>query len=96
MFKGSVATAAREIPSYCGYFASYYLAKRWYANYVQNVPLDKISYAGCFVSGGFAGFMAWLVSYPQDIIKTKLQLSSNNEFPKYHRFVPDGGFIKCA
>lgn len=59
-----------------------------------------------FVAGGVGGFACWLFSYPQDIIKTKLQTQhtggkvSKILYPKYevsHGItVPDGGMINCA
>ena len=63
---------------------------------MQGGQIEQINYLGCFVSGGFAGFMSWVVAYPQDIVKTKLQLAPNGTFPKYHMLVPDGGVIKCT
>ena len=55
-----------------------------------------MSTLGCFIAGGVGGFTCWFVSYPQDIIKTKLQVSKDTKFAKYKGIIPDGGVINCA
>ena len=46
------------------------------------------------VVGTCAGISCWLLSYPQDIVKTVLQVTPG----KYRKskFIPDGGFFDCA
>lgn len=97
LFQGSVATALREVPGYMGYFGAFFQSKKYWCKHVQNEPDScNINFLGRFLSGGFAGFFSWLVSYPQDIVKTQLQVYPSGMYPKYHKLVPDGGFIKCA
>lgn len=59
-----------------------------------------------FIAGGIGGFACWFFSYPQDIIKTKLQtqhkggINAKVLYPKYQLAngykIPDGGMINCA
>lgn len=67
-FRGLFATFVREVPSFGVYFASYFsLCKYLNANKgTFNIP--KL-----FVCGGLSGMVTWLVTYPVDVVKTRLQ-----------------------
>ncbi len=70
MYKGFILTNMREIPGYAVYIATYdYLTK-----YNQEKSLFK-----SFLFGGITGFAAWLVIYPADLIKTKIQDKNNTK-----------------
>lgn len=70
LFRGTFATAAREIPAYAAQFAAYEILK----DALTSSPDEVLTFAeGCFV-GAVAGINCWLFSYPQDIIKTKIQV----------------------
>ncbi|RQM19107.1 hypothetical protein B5M09_011014 [Aphanomyces astaci] len=58
----------------------------------------KVSPATTLLAGGFAGCVCWTVSYPQDVIKSRLQLQPLGQPSSYatSTFCPDGGFIACA
>mmetsp|Transcript_14585 Transcript_14585/g.21259 ORF Transcript_14585/g.21259 Transcript_14585/m.21259 type:complete len:275 (+) Transcript_14585:31-855(+) len=78
VYRGSVATAFREVPGYAAQFASY----EWSKSHLGT------SVWGHFWAGVFGGFNCWFWSYPQDIVKTKLQLQTSKESSW------DGGFTK--
>ena len=56
--RGMCATLAREVPSFSLYFHTYYCMKALNGN-----P---------FISGGLAGDVYWLPTYPLDVIKTRV------------------------
>jgi len=91
LYKGNLITILREIPAGAVYFGSYEYCKRKLEKSYGNqhfVPL---------LAGGAAGVLSWVVSYPQDVIKTKLQCDSElvKRYPQ-NKFLRDGGIISCA
>lgn len=96
-FRGLASTLARETPCYAGQFAAYYSTKQFLVKFNELRSTDELGTVSQLIAGGVGGFFAWLVSYPQDVIKTKLQVGQIPlTFKKYHPFVPDGGMINCA
>lgn len=71
LFKGMVSTTAREVPCYAGQFGGYYLTKKTLSK-IRGVDESQLTFVDNFISGGMGGFCCWLVSYPQDVIKTNL------------------------
>ncbi|KAI9205110.1 mitochondrial carrier domain-containing protein [Polychytrium aggregatum] len=69
-YRGFGCTLIRETPSYGVYFASYELLCRYCVP--EGAPLDKPT-AGLLFAGGMAGVMAWMITYPFDVVKTRLQ-----------------------
>ena len=88
LFKGTIPTVYREIPSYAMQFATFEISKSFFFSVLgENGVWSGL---GIFLSGIIAGFNCWLWSYPQDVIKTKIQSG--------HAVVKgwDGGFTYMA
>ena len=71
-FKGFSITALRQMPANAIYFYSYRKFRSLFASSTDYIRND-IAIA---VSGGLAGCTGWIVTYPLDVIKTNIQLSS--------------------
>ena len=87
LYRGNVATVYREIPGYAAQFASYEWAKLLIKKLMDT---EETPTWGLFLAGMFGGFNCWLWSYPQDVIKTKLQIASGKQSGW------DGGFYKVG
>ncbi|SCU88180.1 LADA_0E08658g1_1 [Lachancea dasiensis] len=74
LFKGSLATLARDGPGSALYFASYEVSKRYLS---RNRESDALSIFSVCVAGGIAGMAMWIGVFPIDTIKTRLQSSSS-------------------
>lgn len=74
LFKGSLATLARDGPGSALYFASYEVSKKMLNK--NSSTGDEINITNVCISGGVAGMSMWLVVFPIDTIKTKLQASA--------------------
>ena len=68
LFRGSLATLARDVPGSMAYFGTYEILKR---NYLGG------STPGILAAGGFAGIANWLVAIPPDVVKSRLQATTN-------------------
>ena len=91
LYKGSVITLLREIPACAVYFGTYEYSKK---------ELQKVYGDNQFIpiaAGGLAGLLSWAASYPQDVIKTKLQCDDTlvRRYPQ-SKLVKDGGIISCT
>jgi len=96
MTSGLIATIFRETCCYAGQFGGYYLTKRGMAK-MQGCKLEELGHFSLFLSGGIGGLSWWLSSYPQDIVKTKLQTQKFGQvlYPR-HSYIPDEGIISCS
>ena len=68
LFRGFIATAARQGPSFAVYFASYNSLKDQASQHYQ-----KDSLLASITAGGIAGSLSWAVIYPIDLIKNRIQ-----------------------
>jgi len=90
IYKGNLITLLREVPATAVYFATYeYLSKKLRDRHGE-------SNWNPMIAGGVAGLLSWIISYPQDIIKTKLQCDTGTvRSYSSNKFIRDGGIISC-
>ncbi|CAB4059935.1 SLC25A2_15 [Lepeophtheirus salmonis] len=76
LFVGLTATFMREMPGYFAFFYSYELSREMMR------PLGKtkeeIGSAKTILAGGIAGMTLWILVFPVDVIKSRLQISGFN------------------
>ena len=74
LYRGITATYTREVPGFSIYFLTYEnLKNRYIKKHTTDLPLPV-----SFAYGGISGAVAWCFIYPQDVIKTRMQSSNNN------------------
>lgn len=72
VFRGSVATLARDGPGSAAYFATYeYLKKK-----LTPADSSELSLPAIMTAGGFAGVAMWVLVFPVDTVKSRLQSSN--------------------
>jgi solute carrier family 25 carnitine/acylcarnitine transporter 20/29 len=91
LYRGNAITILREVPAYAAQFGGYYYAKKFLAKF-RNKKLNELSNVDVMAAGSIGGYMCWQFSYPQDVLKTHLQLAKNNH---YKTLLYDGGIIDC-
>ncbi|XP_054899859.1 solute carrier family 25 member 15b isoform X2 [Poeciliopsis prolifica] len=74
-FQGLTTTIAREVPGYFCFFGTYELCRTGFADYM-NCEKDDIGVAPIVLSGGLGGASLWLVVYPMDCVKSRIQVMS--------------------
>lgn len=70
LYRGTVATLARDIPGSAAYFVAYEFFYR-----MLKSKDDSISVGAVLFSGGMAGVAMWSIAIPPDVIKSRIQSS---------------------
>ncbi|TMS07651.1 Mitochondrial ornithine transporter 1 [Larimichthys crocea] len=74
-YQGLTSTIVREIPGYFCFFGAYELCRTKFAQYM-GTDKDNIGMLPLMFSGGFGGACLWLVVYPIDCVKSRIQVHS--------------------
>ena len=78
--KGIVSTLYREGPAFSLYFFSYDGLCLLFAG---GQPLSDLGPLALCFAGGISGINAWLITYPVDVIKSRIQVDGINGPPQY-------------
>lgn len=81
LYKGTVATLARDIPGTVAYFGMYEFAKKEMMK-LQGIDPNKgqLSPIAVLSAGGLAGMACWGVSIPADVIKSRYQTAPEGKY----------------
>eukprot|EP00571_Detonula_confervacea_P014224 CAMPEP_0172298260 /NCGR_PEP_ID=MMETSP1058-20130122/997_1 /TAXON_ID=83371 /ORGANISM="Detonula confervacea, Strain CCMP 353" /LENGTH=335 /DNA_ID=CAMNT_0013007523 /DNA_START=160 /DNA_END=1167 /DNA_ORIENTATION=- len=81
VYKGTVATLARDIPGTIAYFGTYELVKKELMK-LQGIDPNKgeLSIAAVLTAGGLAGMACWSVGIPADVIKSRYQTAPEGKY----------------
>ncbi|XP_026219726.1 solute carrier family 25 member 15a [Anabas testudineus] len=74
-YQGLSSTMVREIPGYFCFFGAYELCRSKFAQYM-GTDKDGIGILPLMFSGGFGGACLWMVVYPIDCVKSRIQVYS--------------------
>lgn len=70
--KGFVVTLWREIPAFGAYFATYdFLCLRMKK---KEMTMDDLGPLSLCLAGGVSGIAAWVITYPFDVVKSRVQI----------------------
>ncbi|XP_055980779.1 mitochondrial ornithine transporter 2-like [Sorex fumeus] len=72
-YHGFSSTLLQEVPGYFFFFGGYELSRSFFAS---GTPKDELGPVYLMISGGFAGVCLWIVVYPVDCIKSRIQVLS--------------------
>ncbi|XP_060529925.1 mitochondrial basic amino acids transporter-like [Cylas formicarius] len=73
LYKGLGLTIAREVPAFGSYFFTYEILTRK----IDDSPVSTIN---MLLAGGMAGVVSWTLSYPIDVIKTRIQVDTASRY----------------
>ncbi|KAG1735924.1 mitochondrial carrier domain-containing protein [Suillus paluster] len=77
-FRGFTATALREV-GYGAYFLGYEATSRYLAPPSPGLNAESPPLWVLLVSGGVAGVIGWLPTFPMDVVKTRMQSTEPEE-----------------
>ena len=91
IYKGFHITLWREVPGFGAYFASYdFMCGYLSSNPEAILTYDDLSPLTLCVTGGLSGIFAWIISYPFDVVKSRIQVDGMFGDIKYK------GIIDCV
>jgi|EP00505_MAST-04D_sp_SCG-Rhode-Island_P003964 solute carrier family 25 (mitochondrial carnitine/acylcarnitine transporter), member 20/29 len=76
LYKGTLATLARDMPGSVGWYGTYQLMKGMSQR--EDGTYSKFALLN---AGGFAGISMWVIGVPPDVIKTRIQNSTPGQYP---------------
>lgn len=85
LMRGLTATILREVPQYAVYFPAYEIML---SIFEPGKKRSEMSSNSIFMAGGLAGVAQWVVTYPVDVVKTRIQASAAGG--------PGGGWMPTA
>ncbi|KAA8594012.1 hypothetical protein FQN60_004846 [Etheostoma spectabile] len=74
-YQGLTSTMVREIPGYFCFFGAYEMCRSKFAQHM-GTDKDSIGVLPLMFSGGFGGACLWLMVYPIDCVKSRIQVYS--------------------
>ncbi|GJE87641.1 mitochondrial carrier [Phanerochaete sordida] len=83
VFRGSVATVARDGPGSAAYFAAYEVVK----GMLTPAGSKDLNLGAVIFAGGMAGVAMWSIAIPPDVIKSRIQSAPTGTY---------SGFLDCA
>ena len=87
IFRGLGTTICREVPGCGTYFFAYeFMTRSSGENSESGSPVSTVH---MLLAGGFSGSLSWVLTYPIDVVKTRLQVDGNSGAYRY------SGFIDC-
>lgn len=89
VYRGSVATVARDGPGCAAYFATYEYIKRRLTpvDPLTGAPSGKLSLTAITLAGAGAGVAMWIPVFPVDTIKSRLQATESK--PKVGKVISE-------
>lgn len=91
IYRGFHITLWREVPGFGAYFASYDFMCQYLSNSPEAVlTYDDLSPITLCITGGLSGIFAWMVSYPFDVLKSRIQVDGMFGEERYN------GIIDCC
>lgn len=82
LYRGTVATLARDVPGSAAYFVSYE-----YFHRLLKKDNESLSIGAVLFAGGMAGVAMWSIAIPPDVIKSRIQSAPAGTYK---------GFIDCG
>ncbi|XP_029053894.1 mitochondrial ornithine transporter 1 [Osmia bicornis bicornis] len=77
LFSGLSSTIAREMPGYFFFFGGYEITRELLSK--PNESRNDIGWQKTMIAGGVGGTVLWLVIFPADVIKSRIQVKNLKE-----------------